>query len=45
MNKILEQSRMEVLEEEELKLMKQQQKQFEKTRNAELAEMQRLDAI
>ena len=28
-----------------MKLMKQQQKQFEKTRNAELVEMQRLEAV
>lgn len=44
LSKTLEQSRMEVLEEEELKKMKEQQKQFEQMRNAELAEMQRLEA-
>lgn len=35
---------MEVLEEEELKVMKQQQTKFEQLRNAEMAEMQRLEA-
>lgn len=44
LGKTIEQSRMEVLEEEELKVMKQQQKKFEQLRNAEMAEMQRLEA-
>lgn len=39
MSKTLEQSRMEVLEEEELRSMKEQQKQYEQLRNAELADM------
>lgn len=41
--RILEQSRMEVLEEEEMKLMKDQRRQFEQIRNAELVEAQRLE--
>ncbi|CAD8139437.1 unnamed protein product [Paramecium pentaurelia] len=45
MNKILEQSRMEVLEEEEIKLMKLQQKQHEKQKTSVLSEMQRLEAV
>ena len=36
--KTLEQARMEVLEEEELKIMKWQQKEYEEIRNAELIE-------
>ncbi len=35
---------MEVLEEEELKKTKHQQRQFEQTRNAELTEAQQLEA-
>ncbi|CAD8185091.1 unnamed protein product [Paramecium pentaurelia] len=45
MNKILEQSRMEVLEEEEIKLMKEQQKQHERQKTSVLSEMQRLEAV
>lgn len=41
--RVLEQSRMEVLEEEELRIMKQQQKAFEMHKTAELAEVQRLE--
>lgn len=44
LGKTLEQSRMEVLEEEEFKVMKKQKGQFEQMRNAEMAEMQRLEA-
>lgn len=44
LGKTIEQSRMEVLEEEEMKTMKEQQKRFEQLRNAEMAEMQRLAA-
>ena len=36
--KTLEQARMEVLEEEELKIMKEQKKEYEEIRNAELIE-------
>ena len=43
-SKTLEQARMEVLEEEELKIMKSQQKEYEEIRNAELIEAQRLEA-
>ena len=35
---------MEVLEEEELRVMKEQQKKFEQLRNAELTDMQKLEA-
>ena len=42
--KTLEQARMEVLEEEELKIIKQQQKEYEEIRNAELIEAQRFEA-
>lgn len=42
--KTVEQARMEVLEEEELRVMKEQQKHFEEVRNAELMEAQRLEA-
>lgn len=42
-SKILEQSRMEVLEEEEIKEMKRQQKEFEIKRNRELQEVQKLE--
>lgn len=41
--KTLEQSRMEVLEEEELKAMKKHQLEFERLRDAELLEAQRLE--
>eukprot|EP00357_Protocruzia_adherens_P016559 CAMPEP_0115034536 /NCGR_PEP_ID=MMETSP0216-20121206/40720_1 /TAXON_ID=223996 /ORGANISM="Protocruzia adherens, Strain Boccale" /LENGTH=700 /DNA_ID=CAMNT_0002413461 /DNA_START=34 /DNA_END=2136 /DNA_ORIENTATION=+ len=43
-NKILEQSRMEVLEEEELSAMRKHQREFEQLREAELMETQRLEA-
>ena len=42
--KTLEQARMLVLEEEELNIMKQQKKEYEEVRNAELIEAQRLEA-
>lgn len=42
--KTLEQSMMEVMEEEELANMRQHQEHFEQIRNAELAETQRLEA-
>ena len=35
---------MEVLEEEELKIMKEQKKEYEEIRNAELVEAQRFEA-
>jgi len=41
--KTLEQSLLEVLEEEELANLRQQQREFEEIRNAELVEMQRLE--
>ena len=41
--KTLEQSLLEVLEEEELANLRQQQRMFEELRNAELAEQQRLE--
>ena len=40
----LEQARMEVLEEEELRIIKAQQKEYEEVRNAELIEAQRFEA-
>lgn len=40
----LEQSRMEVLVEEELRIMKQQAKEYDEVRNAELIEAQRFEA-
>ncbi len=43
LSKILEQSRMEVLEEEEIKDMKVKQRYFEEIRNRELMEVQRLE--
>jgi hypothetical protein len=43
MSKILEQSRMEVLEEEEIKEMKSKQRYFEELRNRELMEVERLE--
>eukprot|EP01027_Heterolobosea_sp_BB2_P005448 GEZU01008333.1.p1 GENE.GEZU01008333.1~~GEZU01008333.1.p1 ORF type:complete len:392 (+),score=113.74 GEZU01008333.1:249-1424(+) len=42
--KTLEQSMMEVMEEEELAALKQHQEEFEKIRNAELAQTQRMEA-
>ena len=42
--KTLEQGMQEVLEEEELAAIRQRQEDFEQTRNAELAEVQRLEA-
>ena len=42
--KTLEQARMEVLEENELAIMKQQKKEYEEVRNAELIEAQRFEA-
>ena len=42
--KTLEQSMMEVMEEEELQNMRAHQEHFEQIRNAELAETQRLEA-
>lgn len=41
--KTLEESRMEVLEEEEIKEMKQQELEFEKIRNRELIQVQKLE--
>ena len=41
--KTLEQSRMEVLEEEEVAAMKRHQREFKQKRNAEMAEVQRLE--
>jgi hypothetical protein len=43
MSKVLEQSRMEVLEEEEIKEMKRKQREFEELRNRELCEVQKLE--
>ena len=43
MNKTLESSRMQVLEEEELKQMKKQQKEYEQIKAAEFSEIQRLE--
>lgn len=43
--KTLEHARMEVLEEEELRAMREQQAHFEKLRNDEIAEAQKLEAI
>ena len=42
--KTLEQARMLVLEDEELRIMKDQAKEYEEVRNAELIEAQRLEA-
>ena len=42
--KTLEQSMLEVLEEEELRNIRKHQEEFEQIRNAELAEVQRLEA-
>jgi len=43
--KVLERARMEVLEEEELRIIKEQQRGFEQVRNAELIEAQQLEAF
>ena len=43
-SKTLEQARMMVLEEEELRVMKGQREEYEEVRNAELVEAQRLEA-
>jgi hypothetical protein len=43
LSKVLEQSRMEVLEEEEIKEMKKKQREFEERRNKELMEVQTLE--
>ena len=43
-SKTLEQARMEVLEEEELRIMKTQKQEYEEIRNAELIEAHRLEA-
>ena len=43
--KIFEQARMEVLEEEELRIMKDEQKRYDEIRYAELVEAQRLEAF
>lgn len=42
--KTLEQARMEVLEEEELRTMNEQKKEYEEVRNAMLIEAQRFEA-
>lgn len=43
LSKVLEGSRMEVLEEEEIKEMKKKQREFEEIRNRELTEVQKLE--
>lgn len=43
--KTLEQSRMEVLEEEELKVMKDSQKHYEEIRNVEIQEAEKLEEV
>lgn len=43
-SKTIEQARMEVLVEEELKIIKEQAKEYEEVRNAELIEAQRFEA-
>jgi hypothetical protein len=43
LSKTLEQARMEVLEEEEIKELKQQQRYYEEQRNRELAEVEALE--
>jgi len=43
LTKILDESRMEVLEEDEVAYMKSKQRYFEEIRNRELMEVQRLD--
>ena len=43
MGKTVEQSLLEVMEEEELANLRQQQRAFEELRNAELVEQQRLE--
>lgn len=42
--KTLDQARMEVLEENELSIIKQQSKEYQEIRNAELIEAQRFEA-
>ena len=42
-NKLMEQSRMEVLEEEELRVIREQQGHFEKLKHAATLEAQRLE--
>lgn len=42
--KVLEQARMEVLEENELAIIKQQAKEYQEIRDAELIEAQRYEA-
>lgn len=44
LTKLLEQSRMEVLEEEEMRIAKEQKRSFEQIKVSELAEVQRLEA-
>ena len=41
----MERARMEVLEEEELRIIKEQQREFEQVRNSELVEAQQLEAF
>ena len=43
-DKTLDQARFEVLEEQELRTIKQQRDEFAQIRNAELAEAQRMEA-
>jgi len=43
-NKLLERARMETLEEEELRIIREQQREFEQVRNAELIEAQQMEA-
>lgn len=42
--KLLDRARMETLEEEELKIIREQQREFEQVRNAELIEAQQMEA-
>lgn len=44
-SKVIERSRMETLEEEELRVAKEQQREFEQLRNSELVEAQQLEAF
>lgn len=43
-NKLLDRARMETLEEEELRIIREQQREFEQVRNAELVEAQQMEA-
>lgn len=43
-NKLLDRARMETLEEDELKTVREQQREFEQLRNAELVEAQQMEA-